>query len=270
MLLPGGLWHEGQRKRDFAFKPVTGALEFGIAEIAGLGYAMPEAVTKILQLALAQLGGEAPTGQRIEELCIADRQFLMRELQLHLGDSETWYSQRCRHCNESFDFELDLRTLPVAEGDEHYPFVEVELDKLEVRLRLPTGCDQAMLADKEEVEIPAVLLKLCLLTQSKEVDVDAFIAGLTQEEVASIEKAMEQASPGIVTDVQVSCSNCSSINPVYLDPYRLLNRGYGTLLTEIHCLARAYHWTEEQILALPVQRRAAYLTMIDADRGMSH
>ena len=100
MLLPGGLWHDQQRKRDFRFKPVTGNLEFGIAEIAGQGLTMPEAVNKILQLALAQLGGEAVTEQRLGELCIADRQFLMRELQLHLGDSETWYSQACRHCRD--------------------------------------------------------------------------------------------------------------------------------------------------------------------------
>jgi len=270
MLLPGGLWHKGQRKREFSFKPVTGALEFGIAEIAAQGFGVPEAVNKVLQLALAELAGEFPTEQRLAELCIADRQFLMRELQLHLGDNETWYSQTCRHCSESFDFELDLRALPVAEGNEHYPFVEVELDKLEVRLRLPTGRDQAILADKEEVEIPAVLLKLCLLSQTKEFDVDAFVAKLSEAEVAAIEEAMEQASPGIVTDIQVCCSNCRTNNPVYLDPYRLLNRGYGNLLAEIHCLARAYHWTEQQILALPAQRRAAYLAMIDADRGMSH
>ncbi|WDE03647.1 hypothetical protein SG34_019995 [Thalassomonas viridans] len=270
MLLPGGLWHNRQRKRDFCFKPVTGALEFAIAEIAGQGFAMPEAVTKILQLALAQLGGEAVTEERVAELCIADRQFLMRQLQLHLGDSETWYSQTCRRCKASFDFELDLQALPVAEGDENYPFVEVELDKLQLRLRLPNGHDQAILADKTEVEIPAVLLKLCLLAQGREFDVDAFVANLSEAEVASIEQAMEQASPGIVTDIQVSCSNCSHVNPVYLDPYRLLNRGYGDLLAEIHRLARAYHWTEQQILALPAQRRAAYLAMIDADRGMSH
>jgi hypothetical protein len=36
------------------------------------------------------------------------------------------------------------------------------------------------------------------------------------------------------------------------------------LLAEVHSLARAYGWTEPEILALSPQRRAAYLEMAGA------
>jgi hypothetical protein len=38
----------------------------------------------------------------------------------------------------------------------------------------------------------------------------------------------------------------------------------GGLLLEIDQLARAYHWSEADILAIPAARRRRYLALIDA------
>jgi hypothetical protein len=37
------------------------------------------------------------------------------------------------------------------------------------------------------------------------------------------------------------------------------------LLAEVHRLARAYHWSEGDILALSVDRRLAYLLMLEQE-----
>jgi hypothetical protein len=38
-------------------------------------------------------------------------------------------------------------------------------------------------------------------------------------------------------------------------------------VADVHRLARAYHWSEEDVLALPVTRRRRYLAHVDRDRG---
>ena len=270
MLLPGGVWQDQQRKRGFQFKPNTGLLAFSIAEIAEHGYSMPQTINKILQLALAELAGEVATEARISGLCIADRQFLMRELHLHFGDDEKWYSASCQQCQESFDFELDLKVLPVVEGNEDFPFVKVELNERQAIFRLPNGGDQCALAISDEADIQAKILVSCLQQDSIREDVSSFVASLTESEIAKIESAMDKVSPGIVTEITTSCSNCEQRNVVQIEPYQLLHRGYGSLLADIHRIAKAYHWTEQDILALSGGRRAFYLAMIDIDRGMSH
>jgi hypothetical protein len=37
------------------------------------------------------------------------------------------------------------------------------------------------------------------------------------------------------------------------------------MLTEVHHLARAYHWPEAEILRLSLKRRLDYLMLIEAD-----
>jgi hypothetical protein len=55
-----------------------------------------------------------------------------------------------------------------------------------------------------------------------------------------------------------------------LDGLTLLSSGASSssrLYTEVDRLARAYHWSEEAILALPVSRRRSYLELVAA-RGL--
>ncbi|WP_437733106.1 hypothetical protein [Sorangium sp. So ce1335] len=37
------------------------------------------------------------------------------------------------------------------------------------------------------------------------------------------------------------------------------------MLHDVHRLASRYHWSEDQILRLPLPRRAAYLAIIEAE-----
>ena len=37
------------------------------------------------------------------------------------------------------------------------------------------------------------------------------------------------------------------------------------LLRDVHRIARAYHWSERDILALTLQRRLAYLLLLEAE-----
>src|SRR5690349_7406102 len=84
MQLPGGIVENGHRRRDWAFRPVSGALELALAEAGDGAASTPAAVTQVLAAALDRVAGEAATPPRVAGLCVVDRQFLMRELDRHL------------------------------------------------------------------------------------------------------------------------------------------------------------------------------------------
>ena len=261
MQLPGGLVENGMRQRDWAFRPLSGALELALAEAAEGAASTPLAVTRALSLALDHLAGGAPTPPRVARLCVADRQFLMRELDRHLGFEGGWFQAECCRCGARFDFHLDYADLPVQEGGEGFPRAQVDMEGRQLWFRLPTGADQEILASLPEEETRPWLLRQ--LAGEPEA-----LGTPGQDLMAAVEAALEAVSPGIVVRVQAACPECGSANEVELDPYRVFSRTSDGLLQEVHQIAVHYHWSEADILDLPRARRQRYLQLISRARGM--
>jgi hypothetical protein len=262
MRLPGGLVEHGTRQRDWAFRPASGALELALAEVKEEAGSAPQAVTRALALALDRLGGAVATTDRVAALCVADRQYLMRELERHLGNEGGWFQADCRQCGARFDFHIDYADLPVREAAEGYPEAGIDLDGRQWRFRLPTGADQEAVAGLPDGEaLPRLLRRLALAGDPPEAP--------GQDLIAAAEAALEAISPAICLTVQAECPECGAGNAVELDPYRALARPADHLLQEVHQLALHYHWSEADILGLPRARRQRYLHLIDRARGMA-
>lgn len=263
MQLPGGVLENGVRRREWAFRPISGALELALAEAGETAASTPEAVTHALSLALRDIGGETATPQRVAQLCVADRQFLMRELERHLGHAGGWFQVCCGHCAEMFDFHLDYADLPVQEAGPGYPLAKVDIAGQCLEFRLPNGADQAALATLPDADMrPWLIRQLALPTMIP--------SALGMDALAAIETGLEAVTPGIVQQVQAACPDCGANNDVDLDPYRVLTHRSDSLLQEIHQIAVYYHWSEAEILALPRARRQRYLQLIDRARGMAN
>ena len=266
MQLPGGLVEDGMRRRDWAFRPLSGALELALAEAGEDAASTPQAVTRALALALDHLAGAPATPPRVAELCVGDRQFLMRELDRHLGYSGGWFHAECGDCGARFDFNLDYAELPVQEAGEGYPQAQVDMAGRQLRFRLPTGADQEILVDLPEAEARPWLLRQ-LASEPEALPPFGRLPG--QDLIAAVEAALEAVAPGIVLRVQTACPECGTGNAVELDPYRALSRRSDGLLQEVHQIAVHYHWSEADILDLPRPRRQRYLQLIDRAHGMA-
>ncbi|MDD2463327.1 MAG: hypothetical protein PHI97_04965 [Desulfobulbus sp.] len=262
MLLPGGLIEQENRYRQWSFKPVSGALEMALSETAQQIVNTPRAVTRVLALALSQLGGQAATEARVAGLCVGDRQFLMRELEQHLGSGGGWFHANCSGCGGRFDFQLQYADLPVQEAGPTYPLARMQWQGRQICFRLPTGEDQERL-----LEIPQEQAHGWLLEQL--VQEPGNVHDWNDEMVQLVDEALESMAPGIVTKIQAGCPECSSVNTVELDPYRVLSWKGEELLHQVHQLASHYHWSEAEILGLPRARRLRYLDLIDRSRGMA-
>ena len=274
MVLPGGILRDGARRRDFAFRPLTGAVELALADATGVDSSLPTKVTAALVATLEHVGGEPPLPATVAALSVGDRQFLMGRLAVGLGLGESWLTAVCGRCGERFDFSVDYRDLPVKEAGEGYPLAEVETSVGPCSFRVPTGADQEILAGLDDSEAFRSLLGRCLVAptgpegdgSSRGEKADGF----TPDDAARIETALEAVAPEVAVSVQAACPACGTPHGIDVDPYRVLShQTAGGLLQEIHILASAYHWSEAEILALPLKRRRSYLDLIDRSRGMA-
>lgn len=264
-LLPGGLPGAGGLVRDYAFVAADGALELALDTIAESAASTPEAVSLSLLAALDTLAGGAPSLARINALCVADRQFLMRELGCHLGNQGGWFDAACAACGARFDFQLDYRALPLKPAGADFPHARLRVGERELRLRVPTGADQLQILEAPAAEREIRLLG-ALIEQPDGPELARQADAATRQR---LDAALEESAPAICTELAAPCPECGHVTPVGLDPYGVLARSSEALLDDIHRLASSYHWSEAEILALPRRRRQRYLERLDAERGLA-
>jgi len=266
-LLPGGLPFAGSLRRDFAFRPIDGRLELQLADVLDAAESTPEAVSGALMASLASLCGAAPERAAVDALCVADRQFLMRHLASLLTRHSGWFEAACSHCSARFDFPLDPLALPAKPAGEGFPVARVRIGQRQVRLRVPSGGDQIRVVGLPEAGRREALLRGLELIEAG--TASGLPGRLGPEQMARCEAALEAVAPELACQVLAECPDCGGQNRVEVDPYRVLAHDPDQTLQDVHRLAWYYHWAEAEILAMPRARRARYLQLIDAARGMS-
>lgn len=165
----------------------------------------------------------------------------------------------CEQCGEMMEIALDVAdVLRDAECAAASPEHGIE----GFRLRLPDSRDLAAIANEADIEAAADrLFDLCCISRPIEGPAPPGIR-------ESAEEWLEMADPLADLRLQVTCEACGHGWHAVLDPASLLwddvQRSARDVLGQVHLLARAYGWTEAEILALPPQRRSAYLSMVNA------
>lgn len=143
----------------------------------------------------------------------------------------------------------------VVPGDEPGWF---RLADAAVTFRLPSGADQA--AVTHAADSAAALAQRCVRPSDVPLRVRR-----------RVEAAMETLAPSLYNDLEGVCPECSATVSVPFDPQRYVLRELSSRAAscyqEIHLLASHYHWSEQEILALPQPRRARYAELIHQDRS---
>ena len=91
---------------------------------------------------------------------------------------------------------------------------------------------------------------------------------LDEQAVADLSAHIERFDPGAVISFALHCPDCGHDWSAAIDVGNALwcelQRAAERALIEIDALARAYGWTEREVLSLSPARRAAYLQLVDA------
>lgn len=219
-------------------------------------------VERSLVLAAAVGGGAG--AEELARLPLGRRDERLVTLHAELGGTAFDATARCPACGEVAEFAVEGEAL-LARAATPAPAAPVATGGFFVSWRSPDSEDVAAAAEAgDAAAAERVLLRRCVLSATgPEGEVDATV--LPAEVRADVERAMAEADPLAEVLVDVSCPACGHSFAADLDVagfvWSELRAHARRLLREVDALARAYGWTEAEVLALDERRRAAYLEL---------
>jgi len=225
--------------------------------------------------ALALLSGAAPdsTAAELAAMLVGRRDATLLALREQLFGSAFTGVTSCPACGEEMElaFGIDeVRRERVAESSSRQVvegFVEqiVEGD-YRIEFRVPSSEDLLAIEEVGDLDVArARLFERCVTRATLGGDAIA-PAGLPQHVVDLIAARMGAADPQADVQIDVDCPSCGH---AWREPFDIATFLWSELAVlarrlvgEVHELASAYGWSEEQILGLSPARRSAYLEMV--------
>ncbi len=225
----------------------------------------PRLVSQVLAAAL-DVRSDPGSAEAVDRWTLPRR--LQALLRLALDSGETRLELRARCGDESCRSVIEVRVeLAAFEQEVDERDIETRIGAETLTLRLPNGEDQLRWLEQES---PADALALAT-DLVREVNGATPAAGwrVPAEWLDRLATRMEERDRLTGLRLDTACPECSRALMLEVDLEEqllaLLARCQRRALDAIHRLARAYHWSEEQILALSAARRAYYLARLDED-----
>jgi hypothetical protein len=228
----------------------------------GLAQRDPRARARaLLALALPDLGdaarGALPCAAR-------DRQLL----ELHTRAFGTRFEgvAECPQCGATLEMSFDAADLIPNQPAGPAPITELSVDEYRVRFR-PPCVDDLDTMDGRPLEVQRDLLLRRLVTAAERAGKACAAAELPAAVLDAVDAALEDASAALA-QIDLHCDECGhQWNPPFEPADYLwaeLDAWAVRLLWEVHALARAYAWSERELLSMSPWRRQRYLQMLES------
>lgn len=164
---------------------------------------------------------------------------------------------RCPKCATLCEFPLPREEMLASDGAEAAREIELTHAGETYRFRLPRMTDiEALAPDIGSDEIGCVVAQACRIGEG---DV------LPKSVVSRLNDALDEADPLASPTFEVKCEECSQAFSASVDLAGFVAREFDLLLDrvlrDVDRLARAYGWSEAEVLAIPPSRRTRYLAM---------
>jgi len=174
-------------------------------------------------------------------------------------------SATCPRCAETVEFTLrttDLNADAAADGEETH---ELSEEGVVVRFRVPNSADLRAIAQCGDVSAARSRLLECCVLDASHGGEALGCADLSEPLVAKLAARLAETDPLADITLDLKCAGCGHLWCVALDIAAFLwseiDAFARRLMLEVHALARAYGWSEADILAMGAGRRQFYLEM---------
>jgi hypothetical protein len=218
-------------------------------------------------LALAAGAGGAAGRDEVARLPLGRRDARLLTLHRELGGAVLEATVACPACGEAAEFAVEAEALLArAPADGPGGAGALEADGFRVDWRALDSRDLlAAAAAPDAAAAEAVLLARCVVGADGP-DGPVAAAALPRAVRDAVAAAMAEADPLAEVLVDVACPACETRFAADLDVgefvWAEVRRRALALLRDVDALARAYGWTEPDVLALDDRRRRAYLDLI--------
>lgn len=221
-----------------------------------------ERVTALLAELVVELSGvDHVDAEVIRGLTVGDREAIALAVRRMTFGERLDCTLACPSCDESLDIPATVADFAHGPYEQSAEWHEAVVPGgATVRFRLPTGGDQEEAARRVASDADAAadaILASCVRGAAQE---------LTPEARERIGNAMAALDPQADVVLALACPECCAEVEAPFDAgsYLLeeIDRGGDDLLVEIHTLASGYHWSEREIVELPIPRRRRYLELV--------
>jgi hypothetical protein len=226
-----------------------------------LGRTSPERALALLAAACPELSAE-----ELSALSVGRRDRLLIALRECTFGPRLTSLAACDSCGEPLELSFDCSDISAAEGAQTPAELSVEREGYEARFRLPNGGDLvavALIGDADSAR--RTLLDRCVTHAARE-GAQVSTEELPAAVVEAVEARMADADPQADVRLALDCPACGHNFLAAFDVAAYLwsevNAWAYRLLGEVHSLASAYGWREEDILAMSPWRRRVYLEMV--------
>lgn len=251
------------RARPFLFRRSDLDIDFGEKF-------RPVLITRLLASGLDHPGGTGFSEQEIWHWSIKERlQGLIaivvstqgQQLRLQFGCNKT-------DCHELMEVELDLELF--NRNDPPIPLLCRPDSDTELILRLPNGLDQLNWKSKPYTTAENLFSEMASsLVCRINGETPAPDFRVPKEWFDQISSVLEQNDDLITLEINTCCPACGEDLVIDFDLegklLEVLLSEQKLMLKHIHNLARVYHWSESDIMAIPNERRQYYLAQIDQE-----
>jgi len=242
-------------------RPLDGAMELALASELSSRSSRPAKVTGVLSTVFAQVSGQDVSVSRMRRLASGAREWLLQQAAQLFWRDTGWFQASCANCNTSFDIPLQLSHAPVKSVGAEFPVISLKTTLGLRRFEAPNGLHEEHLSQSPASDPVRSLVAQCALSPNALDEARAF----SSQDLIDIEAALDATCPEVADQVATHCPHCKAAAHARIDPLEFAFPSAQGLLGEVHQIARAYHWSEEAILALPRARRRAYAGLIGGD-----
>jgi hypothetical protein len=207
--------------------------------------------------------------ERLAQASIGQRDALLLLVHQQLFGDVLQAFAECPQCRERLEYSLSTREIAARsqtgaiDSESHLSFVD---GGMQVQLRVPNSFDLgAVAACTDTATARRLLAERCVIEMTRERRAVP-VSELTDSAVDRIAAHLASADPQADVVIDLTCAACCHAWQVILEIESFLWIKISSLakrlLRDVHALARAYGWSEQEILSLSPLRRHAYLEMV--------
>jgi hypothetical protein len=214
-------------------------------------------------LPLLRAAGE-PDGDGPLELSLGERERLLVALRERLFGQVLSARASCPACAVALELTVSTSDLLAAASVPERPCVRAGGFVVRCRPLRPADLVDAGATGSAGAARELLVSRAVLTAEHKGQPVPP--AALPTEVVAAVAAALAEADPLADIELPVCCDACGAVwsSPLDIGSYlwQEVDAWARRLLGEVHTLARAYGWSEQQVLGLSVRRRRRYLELV--------
>lgn len=201
-------------------------------------------------------------------LSIGERDARLLQLREWLFGSRLINMANCPECKERVEWETNIGNMRFQSLEQRVSgkVFTLDMDGYNIRFRLPNSYDLSKATSNSSYQSnPTKLLFDCILEVQRGVE-NQSADDLPDKLLKILNQRLEEEDPQANIQMLIDCPNCSQKWETQFDIVSYLwievDNWAKHMLHEVYLLARAFGWSEKDILSMSPQRRQLYLEMV--------